>query len=161
MCYPKHDRLILELLEAGKIIVNPAGRGFVYVRYDGYDGQSGKQHGHYYPVAEHVQQAGGRPSAGEYRSFLVNWHGRQYRLRVHRVVWVAVHGATPLEIDHVNDDPLHCGIGNLHPLTRQENQAKALEAKWYREQHPEWFEDSESGTTCSARGSVHGDDLPF
>ena len=128
MCYPRNDQLIMRLIEEGRLFVCGAGRGHVFLRDVSRSGVW-REVGH-----EHkAQQAGKRPRAAEYRSFGVKVDGRVRRLRVNRVVWVFYHGPTCLEVDHVDDDALACGIENLNPLTRFDNQTKAREVAWLRE----------------------------
>ncbi|MHB1323973.1 MAG: HNH endonuclease [Coriobacteriia bacterium] len=124
MCHPRNDLLIVELLECGKLVVDGTGCGRVFIRDE--------QTGMWRPVAERVEQAGRRPAAPEYRKFVIRWQGRVRSLRVHRVVWVAFNGPTPLEIDHIDDDTMNCGLKNLQALGRFDNQAKAREAAWWR-----------------------------
>lgn len=135
MCYPRNDDLIVELLETGKLVVDGTGRGRVFLRDEAT--------GQYRPVAEHLEQAGKRPAAPEYRKVVIRWAGRIRSLRVHRVVWVAFNGPTPLEIDHIDDDPTNCGLANLQALGRFDNQAKAREAAWARAQ--EWWAPPDEG----------------
>jgi hypothetical protein len=125
MCYPRNDQLITELLETGVLAVDGSGTGTVWML--------DRRTGRYRRATERVEQAGKRPRAAEYRKVVVWWKGRARSLRVHRIVWIAYHGATPLEIDHIDDDTLNCGIANLSAVTRFENEAKKREGIWARE----------------------------
>lgn len=128
MCHPKNDALIMRLVRDGRLRVDDSGRGRCFLRDTSRDGEwreVGQEH--------KAQQAGKRPRAAEYRRFVVKVDGRVRTLRVNRVIYVALHGPTHLEVDHVNDDALDCGIRNLHAKTRLENQTKAMEAKWMRD----------------------------
>jgi len=127
VCHPKSDHLIVEMLEAGRIRVDGSGLGTVYIRDE--------RTGIYAPIAEQVQQAGKRPRAAEYRRCVVRWRGVCRTLRINRVVYVALHGPTPCEIDHVNENTLDCGAANLQGLTRFENEAKKREAAWWQRCH--------------------------
>lgn len=126
VCHPRNDHLIVELIEAGKLIVDPTGAGSVFLRDE--------QDGLYRLATERIEQAGKRPKAAYYRKMVIKWQGRVRSLRVHRVVWVWCEGPTHLEIDHVDDNTMNCGRANLAALTRGQNEYKKREAQWLKSQ---------------------------
>ena len=128
MCYPRNDQLIVRLIAEGRIVVD-AGQGRVYLK--------DRRTGHLREASYRIEQAGGRPAAGEYAAIKLRVDGRMTTLRRSRVVYVSVKGPTPYEIDHVNDDPADDRFENLNPLTRFENEAKKREAAYYRQFEPE------------------------
>jgi hypothetical protein len=125
MCHPRNDHLIVRLIAEGRLVVDTQGMGALWTR----DGRTGRVR----RATERVEQAGKRPAAAEYRKIIVRIDGHVRSLRVNRIVYVAAFGPTELEIDHLDDDPLNCGIANLCALTRTENQHKAMWAKWLRD----------------------------
>jgi len=85
---------------------------------------------------------------------------RAYNLRLHRIVWVAHHGPTPLELDHINDRRHDWDLDNLNPVTHQENVAKAQQRRWCLEQglipDEDLLDDERPTVSCSL-----DDDIPF
>lgn len=122
MCYPRNDHLILALVAQGRIRVDGSGHGKVFIK--------NKHTGDYTETGNNAQQAGGRPCAPEYRRFTLRVDGKMRTFRVHRVIWVALEGATHLEIDHTDGDAINCGRKNLWPVTRLENEALKRERRF-------------------------------
>ena len=115
MCHPRNDQLIVSLIAEGRLMVDTQGMGTLWMR----DGRTGRVR----RATEHVEQAGKRPAAAEYRKIIVRIDGHVRSLRVHRIVYVAAFGPTELEIDHLDDDPLNCGI--RQPLRADPNRESA------------------------------------
>lgn len=67
------------------------------------------------------QEAGSIHKTG-YRH--VTWMNKIHK--VHRLIFVLVHGYLPKEIDHINGDRADNRIENLRPVTRSENQCNRL-----------------------------------
>jgi hypothetical protein len=150
VCHPVNDHLIERLIDEGRLTVDGTGRGRMFLRDISRDGrwrEVGQEH--------KAQQAGKRPAAPLYRQFSVKVSGNVRTLRVNRVIYVAYFGPTLLEVDHVDDDSLNCGLENLHGKTRAENQHKAMEAKWLRSQ-PAY-----EGGVSSATSVLEDDCIPF
>ncbi len=99
----KYDRLIVGLLDSGKLFVFACR---IYMR-------CGCCH-FYRPVRLWPDKDG-------YLKFSLQDHGRTVHLRAHRVVHVAAYGPTTLEVDHVEGDRSDYRLCRLHPVTRQEN----------------------------------------
>lgn len=141
----KHDPLIAELIEAGRLIVDlteePLPAIFIHDR---------RRHEIRPATIRHNDD--GYPfvavRVGERRL------NRTVKLRCHRIVWVAAHGTKDraLELDHVDTDRTNYRLDNLYPVTRRENEIRKHEARFWRERQEE-----EIGTPATALC----DDLPF
>lgn len=64
-------------------------------------------------------EVAGRLHGTARRYWRVGINGRGYL--AHRLAWFYVHGVWPLEIDHINGDPLDNRLCNLRTCTRQQN----------------------------------------
>lgn len=54
--------------------------------------------------------------------------GKRYQMRLHRAIWLFVHGFIPdgMDLDHINGDRTDNRIANLRLVTPKENKANAI-----------------------------------
>lgn len=60
---------------------------------------------------------------GYWKVTLTDDDGEQHKFYLHRLVWMAVHGEIPedMEINHLDEDPSNCAIWNLSACSHLEN----------------------------------------
>lgn len=139
----KHDPLIVELLESGRLIVDlteePLPAIFIHDRR-----------------LHEIRPATIRPNHDGYPCVKLRVGARTVRLRCHRIVWVAAHGVKDrtLELDHGDTDRKNYRLDNLSLVTRRENELRKQEARYWREQY-------EAEIDTPATASALCDDLPF
>ena len=110
----RYDRLVMELFASGKLLLDG---DWLLVRRAGP------------PFMGRYAPATFRRNHDGYLITSLRVGSRRLNLRVHRVVWLAHHGPTFCEIDHVNDLRDDPRLSNLFPLTHAENTAKAWERR--------------------------------
>lgn len=105
-----NDATILRLIDEGTLRVN-VRRGYVYFR-------------------NNRNRLGVRTAKGYLRA-CVRVDGRKRFFRVHRIVWLAAHGAIlpGWEVDHVNRRPRDNRLANLEAVTQAENLRRQAERR--------------------------------
>ena len=55
-------------------------------------------------------------------------NGKRHQMRLHRAIWLFVHGAIPdgMDLDHINGDRTDNRIANLRLVTPKENKANSI-----------------------------------
>ena len=74
-----------------------------------------------------------------YLRFRITIHGHKCHFRVHRVVYIALHGSIPkgYHIDHINGNKQDNRGCNLQPLTDTENKRKQVAMRRENRQRPQ------------------------